>query len=377
MSIVWLVVVGILNHSALTAIRIASSLQAIALGATPLEVGIVVGLFAVLPALLSVRMGRVADRWAEERLMLEGSVGLAVGTALPAIWQALPVLYASSAIVGLSFLRFQLALQTATGNLGGAADVPRNFSRLSLAMSTSAFLGPLLAGVSIDLGGYRVAFLLVALLPLLAIAALLRVPSARTAVRKTFPARARKNLVELLREPRLRFVLACSALFSMAWDLHAFFVPIYGTRIGLSASQSGMILSSFAAATFLVRLAMTRLMGRIEERRVLTVALALASAVFFVYPLVAQFGLLLTLSFVLGLGLGSSQPVVLSLIHTTAPRERVGEVTGLRQSIVNTTQFAVPLIFGAVGTATGFAPLFWAVAGCLATGSWFARPGRS
>jgi hypothetical protein len=38
--------------------------------------------------------------------------------------------------------------------------------------------------------------------------------------------------------------------------MHSIFVPIYGERIGLSASEIGLVLSSFAAATFVVRLAM-------------------------------------------------------------------------------------------------------------------------
>ena len=34
----------------------------------------------------------------------------------------------------------------------------------------------------------------------------------------------------------------------MSWDLHSFFIPVYGARIGLSASRIGMILAAFAAA---------------------------------------------------------------------------------------------------------------------------------
>ena len=74
---------------------------------------------------------------------------------------------------------------------------------------------------------------------------------------------------------------------------------------------------------------------RMTEHQVLTGALLLAGAVFLVYPLSTNVLGLLALSFILGLGLGSSQPMVLSLLHTHAPPGRIGEAAGVRLSLVN------------------------------------------
>ncbi len=373
MSLAWLIALATLNHSAIIAMRIAASLQALALGASPLEVGVLVALFSILPAFLSVRMGRAADRGDVWRLMREGSIGLAAGSALPAVWPSMPTLLAGAVVIGLSFLRFQLAVQTATGQMGTAADRVRNFSHLSLGFSTSAFAGPLLAGVGIDTVGYRWAFALIMLLPLVALLILLRRGgSGAIPLRPPFPA-PEGSFRALLLAPELRFVFVASALVSMAWDLHAFFVPIYGTQIGLSASESGAILSAFAAATFVIRFLLTRYAARVSERRIVQAALIVAAVVFFVYPFVTHALLLSLLAFLLGLGLGSGQPVVMSMIHAMAPDGRAGEVTGVRQAIINTTQVTVPLVFGALGTAAGLLPVFWAVGGALVTGSWFAR----
>ena len=59
---------------------------------------------------------------------------------------------------------------------------------------------------------------------------------------------------------------------------------------------------------------------------------------------------LMMLSFVLGLGLGASQPMVLSLLHTHAPPGRMGEAAGVRMSLVQSMAVAVPLAFGALGS---------------------------
>ncbi len=82
------------------------------------------------------------------------------------------------------------------------------------------------------------------------------------------------------------------------------------------------------------------------------------------------------LSFCLGLGLGSGQPMVMALLHTHAPPGRMGEAAGVRMSLVNTMAFAVPLVFGALGTTVGLAPVFYSVGAFLTTGGLLARRTR-
>src|SRR5665647_1342466 len=88
------------------------------------------------------------------------------------------------------------------------------------------------------------------------------------------------GVLVLLRQPTLRRVFAMNALFAMAWDLHTIFVPIYGARLHLSESQIGAVLSTFAAATFVVRLCMPGLMRWRSEHQVLTIALFVAGLVY-------------------------------------------------------------------------------------------------
>jgi len=52
-----------------------------------------------------------------------------------------------------------------------------------------------------------------------------------------------------------------------------------------------------------------------------------------------------------------SQPMVMSLLHNTTPAGRVGEAIGVRMSLVNMSQIAMPLLFGALGTC-------WACSRC-------------
>jgi MFS family permease len=109
----------------------------------------------------------------------------------------------------------------------------------------------------------------------------------------------------------------------------------------------------------------------------LTASLAIAAASFLLFPLFKQAGLLMATAFLLGLGLGMSQPMVMSLLHNAVPPGRVGEAIGVRMTLVNLSQITVPLLFGALGTALGgMGPVFWATALLLAGGSWYAKHGR-
>ncbi len=371
-----LIALGICNHGTLSGARVAVSLDALARGASPLTVGVLVSLFALLPVFLAVPVGRLADRIGVRRPMLWGSAGTAAGAALPFALPGLPSLYVAAALIGAAFMLFQVPAQRATGDLADAPDRAASFSHLALGYSISGFIGPLAAGLAIDHLGFGRAFALLALLPLLPVAVL---SARRVALPRSPDALASATsggMLELIRIPALRRLFLINAAFALGWDLHTIFVPIYGAGIGLSAAAIGAILSAFAAATFLVRLAMPWLAQRLAEARVLTVALATAGLVYLAFPFVASAWALAALSFVLGLGLGSGQPVVLALLHEHAPPGRTGEVVGVRMSLIQSMAVAVPLVFGALGTSLGIVPVFWAVGTCLGASGWYARRTR-
>lgn len=368
-----LIPLGIANHSVLAGSRVVVSLDALSMGASPFTVGVLMALFALLPMALAVAAGRLSDRIGARPPMLAGSALTAAGAALPVAFPGLPSLFAAATLLGVGFMVFQLAAQNATGELGGPAARARNFSLLALGYSVSGFAGPLAAGFAIDHVGFRAAFALFALVPVVPILVLARGRLALPGRHARAGAAHHGGVLALLRHRTLRRVFAMNALLSLGWDLHTIFVPIYGARIGLTASQIGIVLSSFAAATFVVRLSMPAIARRVTEQQVLHSALVVAGCVYLVFPFSTSVAGLLLLSFVLGLALGSGQPMVLALLHTHAPPGRMGEAAGVRMSLVQSMAVAVPLVFGALGASVGIAPVFWSVGAGLVTGGFLAR----
>jgi predicted MFS family arabinose efflux permease len=369
-----IVILLVLNHVAFNGSRIAVSLFALKHeGASALTVGGLMAVYALLPALLSVAAGRWIDREGVNRPMLIGTVGVGLGTVAPFLLPGIPTLFFTAVLVGLAFMLINVSAYHAVGEMSAPEERTVNFSYVALGFSTSTFVAPMLTGISIDTLGYRAAFLILALftvLPLLALWARLLPEHERP---PRLESGEHGHVFELLRDREVRRLFIAMAILTVGWDIYNFAIPVYGAQIGLSPSQIGIVMGAFAAATFAVRLAMPFIAHRAQPWSLLTVSLLLAGLAYVAMPFTHSVGLLMAITFVLGLGLGAPQPTVLTLLHQSAPAGRAAEALGLRTTMINTSQTVMPLVFGALGAALGVAPLFWAMAAAMLGGSAFAR----
>lgn len=333
-------------------------------------------LFAALPMVLGVGAGRLVDRIGVRGPLLAATALLAASIGLPAAFPGLAALYLAAAGAGTSFMLFHISMQHEVGKGSGALERKANFGWLALGFSISNFLGPTSAGLAIDAVGHRATFALLAALALGALA-VLAMHRARFSHSPDAPRqRGRRSALELLREPELRRVFIVTGLLAGAWDLFVFVMPIYGTAIGLSASTIGLILGSFAAATFLVRVALPWLSRHVREWTMITATFGIACVAYALFPVVRTVPLLAAIAFLLGLGLGATQPSILSLIYAAAPEGRAGEAVGVRSVVLNASHTALPLAFGGLGAALGMAPVFLGMALALAAGGFLANRRR-
>lgn len=363
----------VLLHLSFAGTRVLLSLFALHLGASPFTVGLLISVLAAVPMAFAVSWGRYVDRVGTRRPMLIGAASVVaagfIGYALPRIeW-----LFAVSALAGSGFMLFHVAVNQAAGLLGSPERRAHNFSVLALAFSTSNFVGPVLTGYAIEGLGHRATFLLLACTSVITLAVLIW---NRVALpRNTTPWRSgeKRRLADLLRIPGMLTVFVVSGLLSMAWDLFAFVMPIHGSQLGLPASTIGLILGAFGGAVFAVRLVLPWVVHRLDEKRVLVPAMLVTGVALAAIPLTERVGVLMGLAFLLGVGLGGTQPMIMALLFNTAPAGRGGEAVGVRTLLLNVSQAGMPLVFGALGAALGMMPVFWAMAAALLGGGLYAR----
>ncbi|RZA32786.1 MAG: MFS transporter [Lysobacteraceae bacterium] len=279
MSLPALFALMVLAHTAFAGGRVALTLSAIRLGASPLEVGMVVGLLALVPMLLSVHAGRWTDRQGSLKPTLLALLLLEAGLLL-ALLPTLGGLGGSAILLGSGYMLVYVALSNAILNNCPQLQHTRAYALLALANSTSSIAGPVMAGFLLDLAGGAWTFAVLAVLPWLAAVALVTAGAgmAGTPAAAAPPGRAR--VIDLLRHAPLRTVLVVSVLLSMGWDMFIFMMPVHGTALGLSASSIGLVMGAFGAGTFLVRIFVPLLAARWTAWQVLGGALALAAAVY-------------------------------------------------------------------------------------------------
>lgn len=354
------VLLSVLQGTALRGSKMAVSLSALSLGATPFQVGLIAAIFAVFPLILAVYAGKVSDRIGVVKPIFGGALMMACGMAIPALAASgLAMLMVASLLVGLGHIFFHVSIHNLIGSYGDGEARTRNFATFSLGASISAFFGPSLTGFSIDGFGFHATFLLlvaISLLPAIIIAVYPRLVPPRTA----HASKESGGSLELLANPGLRRTLIMSGVTLTGIELFTFYFPVYGRSIGMSASAIGIVMSSYAVAAFIVRMGMNSAARRLGEVGVLTASLFIAGITYLLVPFVSHAALLALMSFLLGVGLGCAQPLTIILTYNHAPAGRSGEALGMRLTVNKLTQIAVPVVFGGLGSAFGLIPVFWA-----------------
>ncbi len=366
--------ISFVNGAAVQATRVVLPLYALDLGASPLIVGILGASFAVLPLLLSVAAGKVADRFGSRWLLILAALGGGLIMLVPYFKPGLAAIFIAATIIGLAFGIYSVSLQNLVGLLSSPDARAQNFSNYSLANSAANFVGPLIAGLSIEYSGYAYACLYLAVLTLLPIAILAiwndALPGGVLQVTQTNP-----GIRSLLLEPGVKKTLAASSLLLAGQDLYRVYMPVYGHAIGLSPSIIGVVLAAFAAAAFAIRLIMERLIARFKVEKLLASSFYVAAVCLILIPLFEDAIMLALISFIFGLGMGCSQPIITMLMFSNSPQGRSGEALGLRMTVVHFTRLVGPVAFGAIGSALGLFPMFAMNALMMGAGGLLSRPG--
>ena len=375
--LVALIVGQICLHACMTGVRMAAPLQALREGQAAWVVGLLMGLFAAAPIVLALQAGRLADRRGYHHPM-RIAVALTVLGALVALavtWVpsfTFPAMCVAAMLVGAGANVGLIAIQrSASRHAADPTALKRVFSWLGLAPALANGIGPVLAGALIDLGGFRAAYAVMAVLPLGALLWARRVP--KEAPRPRESGAGSRRAWDLLRTPGLRRLLAVNWLLSSSWDVHSFLVPVLGHERGFSASAIGLVLGVFAVAVAVVRLAIPLIAQHLREGQVLAGCMLWTAGVFALYPFAHAAWAMGLLAAALGLALGAVQPMIMATLHQLTPPERHGEAIALRSMTINFSSALMPLLFGALGAMLGASALFWLMGVIVGAGSWPAR----
>lgn len=363
-------------HACMAGMRMAAPLLALREGFSALAVGFLLALFALTQVFLALPAGRYADRHGLKRPVGFCVVAASMGAGLAVAFPVFAVLCLSALMTGGATGVASISLQRHVGRAAqNATELKKVFSWLAIGPAVSNFIGPLTAGLLIDHSGFRAAFLFMALLPLASWFWVRRTVELPPVTAK--PGAAPQQTLDLLREPLMRRLMLVNWLLSSCWDVHTFVVPVLGHERGFSASMIGAILGAFAIAATLVRVVMPVFAARVHEWVVVSSAMLITAVLFAVYPFMVSALAMGACSVLLGLALGSVQPMIMSTLHQITPEARHGEALGLRLMAINASSVLMPLLFGTAGAVVGVSVVFWSVGLAVGAGArpaWLLRP---
>lgn len=356
--------------------RVLLALYALQMEAPTAMIGLLAATFSVPPMLFAYKVGQLTDRFGTRWTLLIGITGASLGVLVPFFHPSVPALFVAAFLNGIAFAFYNVSIQNVIGLLSTPETRVKNFSNLSLIVSTAQFVAPVIVGFAIDQAGANSTCLLITVIAGIPMLMLVFRGDGLPGGTGKAPAKG-EGMRQMLADPAVRRVMAIGSLALTGYDLFFFYMPVYLHGIGMSASEIGIILGIFSGAGLLVRSLLPWLIKRLTVEGVLIYSFYAGAAGFFVMPLFQNFYILGVISFMFGLAMSVGQPITMAMSFSNAADGRSGAAMGLRQTINHTTRVAGPLVFGVVGTAIGGIAVFWINALMLACGGILVKSGKT
>ncbi|MFJ4582841.1 MFS transporter [Streptomyces echinatus] len=349
------------GQGAVSMARPAVSYRALALGADERAVGVIAGVYALLPLLAAVPLGRRTDHGRCAPLLPAGVVLIAGGCALSGLAGSLGTMALWSGVMGLGHLCFVIGAQSLVARRSAPHEQDRNFGHFTIGASLGQLVGPVAAGVLI--GGpdmahsSALALVTAGVGAAVAFSSLWRIEDP-AAVGPPSPGGGRVPVAGILRARGVPAGMLISLSVLSATDILTAYLPVVGEHRGIAPSLIGVLLSLRAGATIACRLVLTPLLRLLGRPLLLTVtclpAALLCAGVALPVPVWAL-GTMLTL---LGFCLGVGQPLSMTTVVQAAPAEARSTALALRLTGNRLGQVAAPAAAGLVAGLAGVAAPF-------------------
>ncbi|MFK0127482.1 MFS transporter [Streptomyces nigra] len=348
-------------QGAVSMARPAVSYRALALGADERAVGVIAGVYALLPLFAAVPLGRRTDHGRCAPLLPAGVVLISGGCALSGLAGSLGVMAVWSGVMGLGHLCFVIGAQSLVARQSAPHEQDRNFGHFTIGASLGQLVGPIAAGALIG-GADRAHSSALALLVAgagcaVAFSSLWRIESRTTAGSRKAPG-DRVPVRRILRARGVPAGIFVSLSVLSATDILTAYLPVVGEHRGIAPSVIGVLLSLRAAATIACRLVLTPLLRLLGRTALLTVTCllgaVLCAGIALPVPVWALAAMLTALGFCLGVG----QPLSMTTVVQAAPDGARSTALALRLTGNRLGQVAAPASAGLVAGVAGVAAPF-------------------
>lgn len=344
-------------------------LWALALGASPVWIGIAIGARSLLPMLLSIHGGVLMDRLGTRRVMLFFAVVTLLAFPLYPLFPALWALILLQLVTGLSQGLAWVGSQTLYGQFTRGS--PKHAGRVTFFTNAGAFAGPLIAGMVWSALGATGAFALLTLWSLALVVATLILPRD---IDRPIKSVALREIVPQLSDYAKAFALCAIPVVALVMiftflriavsGMQNSFYVVYLEHIGLSGTAIGMLIgcANFVASPASLITPPRRFIRPAWLMVNATIASILCIAI---TPWFSDFAVLLALAALYGLGVGIGFPTLLSLLSNAVDPHVQGMSVGLRTTVNRVATLVVPVVMGGIAEIWDIESSFFIVGSAL------------
>lgn len=337
-------------------------------GATPLEIGVLVGIFSLMQFLFAPVWGRISDRFGRKPVLLVGMAGTVAGYLIMGFAGSVIFLMLARLVAGISGANIGVA-QAYLADISSPENRARAMGLLGAAFGLGFVFGPALGGWAGEVFHYTTPmFIAAGLAAANMIFVLVFLPESHAGrkggTNKIFP--------ELFRHVRLQPYL-CSLLayfaviagFSMMTTVFALYLA---NRFDLGVKGTGLILAGIGILGVIIQGGLIgKLTKRFGEARLAQAGTLVMAGGLFGLGLFQEFGWMLLSAAAVGVGNSLLMPTLSSLASRAADTEWQGRVLGVLQSGGSLARFLGPLAAGILlavqGTEGSYASYTLLVAG--------------
>lgn len=349
-------------QGAVSMARPAVSYRALALGADERAIGVIAGVYALLPLFAAVPLGRRTDHGRCAPLLPVGVVLISGGCALSGLANSLWAMAIWSGVMGLGHLSFVIGAQSLVARQSAPHEQDRNFGHFTIGASLGQLVGPVAAGALIggpDMAGTSALALIVAGAGgAVAFTSLWRIEHRHTDAKSRAEQGDRVPVQRILRARGVPGGIFVSLAVLSATDILTAYLPVVGEHRGIAPSVIGLLLSLRAAATIACRLVLTPLLRLLGRGPLLTVTCLVAALLCAGIALPVPVWALALMLAVLGFCLGVGQPLSMTTVVQAAPDGARSTALALRLTGNRLGQVAAPATAGLVAGVAGVAAPF-------------------
>ncbi len=325
------------------------------LGASAFQIGLLGAVYPIAQFFGAPLLGRLSDRIGRKPVLILSIIGTVAGFVVLATARALPILFASRALDGITGGNISVA-QAYIADVTTREERGKALGMIGAAFGLGFILGPVTGGLLSGISYAAPAWLGAGLALANALLVTTSVPESLThADRERLAARPRGGLdarafVEALRHRRVGPLLVIRVLTGISYGVFESGFALWAiAALALSARTNAFVLAWVGVlSVFVQAFLIGRLTKRWSDDGLLLTSLAVAAIALLAWGFVPALPPLVALMPALSFGLAVSNTISTSALTKAVEHDEVGGILGVNTSIQAMTRIPAPVIAGAL-----------------------------